>query len=262
MICTILLNGVLGFAIVLAFCFCVGDLETALTSPTGYDFIEVFYNATKSSAATSVMTSVLITLVICASFGFLASSSRQTWAFARDRGLPFSDYLAHVRIQLSETPSFESIRSDKLCTGQQARSNSSTLYCILRCCYRSHRSHQRRFDRRLQRYCVAHDRWAVHVIHDPDNTPDHQEVQGWLCPLGPMAAWPRWTVHQHHICLLLDHIDHLFVFPSGSSRHPCHHELVSCGVSSGCYLRPYILCITGPEDLPRSGCRAAHHCDR
>ncbi|KAA6414258.1 MAG: Amino acid polyamine transporter I [Lasallia pustulata] len=96
MICTILLNGILGFAIVLAFCFCVGDLEGALTSPTGYDFIEVFHNATNSNAATSVMTSVLITLVICASFGFLASSSRQTWAFARDKGLPFSDYLAYV----------------------------------------------------------------------------------------------------------------------------------------------------------------------
>ena len=97
MICTILLNGTLGFAIVLAFCFCIGDLNNALTSPTGYDFIEVFYNATNSNAATSVMTSVLITLVTCASFGFLASSSRQTWAFARDRGLPYSDYLAYVR---------------------------------------------------------------------------------------------------------------------------------------------------------------------
>ncbi|MCJ1381707.1 hypothetical protein MMC17_004818 [Xylographa soralifera] len=35
-------------------------------------------------------------MVTCASFGFLASASRQTWAFARDRGLPFSTFLAHV----------------------------------------------------------------------------------------------------------------------------------------------------------------------
>ncbi|MCJ1299474.1 hypothetical protein MMC08_002266 [Hypocenomyce scalaris] len=101
MISTILLNGTLGFAIVLAFCFCIGDLNNALTSPTGYDFIEVFNNATNSNAATSVMTSVLITLVICASFGFLASSSRQTWAFARDRGLPYSDYLAYVNKRMA-----------------------------------------------------------------------------------------------------------------------------------------------------------------
>lgn len=178
MICTILLNGILGFAVVLAFCFCVGDLEIALTSPTGYDFIEVFYNATDSSAATSVMTSVLITLVICASFGFLASSSRQTWAFARDRGLPFSDYLAHVRIELSETQSLESMRSKELVTGQQARGYSSPLNHILCHCHRAYRPHQRRFHCRLQRYCVAHNRWSVHIIYDPDNTSDHQEVQG------------------------------------------------------------------------------------
>ncbi|PSS20430.1 hypothetical protein M430DRAFT_34710 [Amorphotheca resinae ATCC 22711] len=96
MICTILLNGTLGLAMVIAFCFCLGDLETALTSPTGYDFIEVFYNATNSTGGTSAMTAPLITLVICATFGFLASSSRQTWAFARDQGLPFSNFLSHV----------------------------------------------------------------------------------------------------------------------------------------------------------------------
>ena len=96
MICTILINGTLGLGTIIAFLFCFGDLETGLTSPTGYDFIEVFFNATNSHAGTSVMTAILITLVICATFGFLASSSRQTWAFARDRGLPFSGYLSHV----------------------------------------------------------------------------------------------------------------------------------------------------------------------
>lgn len=96
MICTILLNGSLGFAIVLAFCFCLGDLDTALSSPTGYDFIEVFMNATNNHGGTSAMTAILITLVICATFGFLASASRQTWAFARDHGLPFSNFLSHV----------------------------------------------------------------------------------------------------------------------------------------------------------------------
>lgn len=149
MICTILLNGILGFAIVLAFCFCVGDLEGALTSPTGYDFIEVFHNATNSNAATSVMTSVLITLVICASFGFLASSSRQTWAFARDKGLPFSDYLAYVRNTLNKMLALKNMRAHIFQIGQQTCGYSASLNCVLRSCHRSHRPHQRRFDRRL-----------------------------------------------------------------------------------------------------------------
>lgn len=96
MIGTILLNGTLGFAIVVAFLFCIGNVDDALNSATGYDFIEVFYAATKSHAGTSVMTAIPTALVICASFGFLASASRLTWAFARDKGLPFSNFLAHV----------------------------------------------------------------------------------------------------------------------------------------------------------------------
>lgn len=100
MITTILLNGMLGFAIVITFCFCLGDLTYDLVSTTGYDFIQVFYDATNSNTATSVMTAILITLVICATFGFLASASRQTWAFARDRGLPFSNFLSYVHLFL------------------------------------------------------------------------------------------------------------------------------------------------------------------
>lgn len=96
MIGTILLNGTLGFAIVIAFLFCIGNVDDALNSATGYDFIEVFYAATKSHAGASVMTAIPTALVICASFGFLASASRLTWAFARDKGLPFSDFLVHV----------------------------------------------------------------------------------------------------------------------------------------------------------------------
>lgn len=96
MVATIALNGTLGFAICIAFSFTLGNLNDALTTATGYDFIEVFYNATGNLAGSSVMTAILIALVTCASFGFLATSSRQTWAFARDRGLPFSDFLSYV----------------------------------------------------------------------------------------------------------------------------------------------------------------------
>lgn len=96
MIGTILLNGTLGFAIVVTFLFCIGNVENALGTDTGYSYIEVFYATTNSHAGASVMAAIPAALVICASFGFLASSSRLTWAFARDKGLPFSDFLSHV----------------------------------------------------------------------------------------------------------------------------------------------------------------------
>ncbi|GAB7352183.1 hypothetical protein MBLNU459_g2662t1 [Dothideomycetes sp. NU459] len=96
MFMTIILNGLLGFGITVAFLFGIGDLSQAITPPTGYAFIGTFYQATNSIVGSSIMTAIPTALVICASFGFLASASRQTWAFARDRGLPFSDFLAHV----------------------------------------------------------------------------------------------------------------------------------------------------------------------
>jgi len=96
MIGAVLVNGILGLGVCIAFSFTVGDLASALSSPTGYDFIEVFFSATNSLAGSSTMTAILIALVTSASVGFLATATRQTWAFARDRGLPFSTFLAKV----------------------------------------------------------------------------------------------------------------------------------------------------------------------
>lgn len=101
MVCTIFINGPLGWAICIAFSYCIlPTINDALESPTGYDFIEVFYAAV-GPAGTAGLTALLIILVWCATFGFLATASRQTWAFARDRGLPFSNYFAQVNKTLA-----------------------------------------------------------------------------------------------------------------------------------------------------------------
>lgn len=93
---TIFLNGALGFTMVMVVLFCIGDVESALGSPTGYPFIEIFRNATQSKAGATAMTSILIAMIIFATFGYLASASRQLWAFARDQGLPFSNIIARA----------------------------------------------------------------------------------------------------------------------------------------------------------------------
>ena len=46
MVGTILVNGLLGFAMAIAFAFTLGDLQTDLETPTEFDFIQVFYGAT------------------------------------------------------------------------------------------------------------------------------------------------------------------------------------------------------------------------
>jgi nitric oxide reductase large subunit len=83
MIFTIFLNGALGFAMMVAVLFCIGDVDRALNTPTQYPFIEIFRNATQSKRAATAMVSIVLALVVFATFGFLASASRQLWAFSR-----------------------------------------------------------------------------------------------------------------------------------------------------------------------------------
>lgn len=96
MIASLMINGVLAFSMLVAVLFCIGDITAAVGSPTGYPFIEIFTQATASKAGATVMTSIVTTLSFCAIIAALAGSSRMTWSFARDRGLPGWRYLSKV----------------------------------------------------------------------------------------------------------------------------------------------------------------------
>ena len=95
-ITSILLNGCLGFGILMATLFGIGDLNNVLKSPTNFPFVEIFLQATRSIPGTTAMTSIVITLAVSSTIGCVATSSRMTWSFARDRGLPFSKILSKV----------------------------------------------------------------------------------------------------------------------------------------------------------------------
>ncbi len=89
-------NGSMGWVMLITFCFTIGDVESVLASPTTYPFIQVFFNVTGSYAGTSIMTAILIVNITSACISTVATVSRQTWSFARDRGLPFSSFVGHV----------------------------------------------------------------------------------------------------------------------------------------------------------------------
>lgn len=114
-----ILNGATGFAMVLAILFCLGDVDSVLVrscvtylngversqdlqmSPTGFPFIQIFYNGVKSKAGATVMVSIVVALAWCAVIGFLATASRMIWSFARDRGLPFHRFISKVQTESS-----------------------------------------------------------------------------------------------------------------------------------------------------------------
>ncbi|KAI1471073.1 putative GABA permease [Daldinia caldariorum] len=88
---SIVLNGVFGFAMMIAYLFCLGDLDAVLESQTtlGYPFLYVFQVGTGSTPGAAVLGLIIVVLGVCSTVGVLASSSRMLWSFSRDRGVPF-----------------------------------------------------------------------------------------------------------------------------------------------------------------------------
>lgn len=96
MVISVLINGAMSFAFIICILFTLGDLNAALSTPTGYPIIEILFQATKSNAATTVLMSCIVFSGLMALFSTLASVSRLVWAFARDNGLPFSSFFSYV----------------------------------------------------------------------------------------------------------------------------------------------------------------------
>jgi choline transport protein len=107
MIASIMLNGVMGFALLIALLFCLGNINAALQSPTGFPFIEIFVQATNSNGSASAMTAVIIVLLGAAAIGIMATASRLLWSFARDNGVPGSKYIS--RVSNTDIPSPKSV---------------------------------------------------------------------------------------------------------------------------------------------------------
>lgn len=96
MIIGTVVNGGLGWVMIITLCFCLGDLQSVLSSPTGMPFIQVFLNATNSTAAATAMTVFVLIPMIVSNLTAVSTASRQCFAFARDSGLPFSHWLSRV----------------------------------------------------------------------------------------------------------------------------------------------------------------------
>lgn len=88
--------GLLDFVMLLVVCFIWVDQEFYLNNPTGYAFLGLFITATGSANGAIAITSIMILLTVLSLVNFMASTSRQVFAFARDDGLPFSRWISKV----------------------------------------------------------------------------------------------------------------------------------------------------------------------
>ncbi|SLM38792.1 gaba permease [Lasallia pustulata] len=81
--------------------FALTDVDAALNDPTWFPFIWVFRQAV-STGGVNALTIMTLILVVASNISFNASTSRQTFAFARDHGLFFNDWIS----TLPSTPSY------------------------------------------------------------------------------------------------------------------------------------------------------------
>lgn len=94
MFCSFSVNSALGIVIFALFLTCLTDVSAALNDSSGYSFIWVLYHMPR--AAANLLSSILIILFFGSTLAFNLSTSRQTFAFARDHGLPWSNWLGAV----------------------------------------------------------------------------------------------------------------------------------------------------------------------
>ena len=96
MVLSYVLNGLMVFLMLITYCFCLTNLAQAFNSPTGYPFIAVFAHTTGSPEGGAGVTCVLIVLIMFSVTNYMASCSRQVFAFGRDKGLPFYAWMSKV----------------------------------------------------------------------------------------------------------------------------------------------------------------------
>lgn len=89
------LNSFMAFVMVITMVYCIGPLASIVDSDLPY--LNLFSN-TGSSAAALFLAIVLLILVYAGNITALATTSREVWAFARDKGFPFSAWISHVSL--------------------------------------------------------------------------------------------------------------------------------------------------------------------
>ncbi|KAJ9610790.1 polyamine transporter tpo5 [Cladophialophora chaetospira] len=88
-----LLNVSLGIVTLITMLFCIGPLEDAIEADTPY--LSLFLN-TGSNAVAFVLCILLLILIFSGNITALATTSREVFAFSRDRGFPFSRWLSKM----------------------------------------------------------------------------------------------------------------------------------------------------------------------
>ncbi|KOS22454.1 Choline transport protein [Escovopsis weberi] len=84
-----------GFVFLTALLFVVKDIEAVINAPWG-PLLQIFMDATNSRAGSTCLLMFPLICMVFTSIAIVCTSSRMSYAFARDRGMPFSHIFARV----------------------------------------------------------------------------------------------------------------------------------------------------------------------
>jgi len=88
-----------GFIFLVCLLFVAGNVNDVITSTAG-PLLQILYNATNSHAGAICLLMFPLVCLLFATTSIMTTSSRMTYAFARDRGLPASRFFAKVHPKL------------------------------------------------------------------------------------------------------------------------------------------------------------------
>ncbi|RDW84572.1 hypothetical protein BP6252_02162 [Coleophoma cylindrospora] len=88
-----ILNVTMGLVMLVTMLFCIGSLDDALNSNAPY--LNLFLNTGSEAVALTLMI-ILLILVFSGNITALATTSRELWAFSRDRGFPCSNWISKI----------------------------------------------------------------------------------------------------------------------------------------------------------------------
>ncbi|PNY26356.1 Choline transport protein, partial [Tolypocladium capitatum] len=84
-----------GFIFLSCMLFCVNNVDDVIKAPYG-PLLQIFMDATKSPAGSTCLLMFPLVCMLFTTTTLLATSSRMSYAFARDHGMPFSHVFAQV----------------------------------------------------------------------------------------------------------------------------------------------------------------------
>ena len=90
-----ILNVILGIIMLIVMLFCIGPLDSVLDSDVPYLLL---FNNTGSNRLSLALNVILFLLIYAGNITALATCGREMWAFARDKGLPFSTWVGRMYI--------------------------------------------------------------------------------------------------------------------------------------------------------------------